>query len=83
MLLDEPTASVDVRTDALIQQTIRTEFKNSTVMVIAHRLHTVLNYDKVLVMDRGSVVEYGSPEALLLKAKGAFRSMMDKMGPSF
>jgi len=77
LLLDEPTASVDIKTDALIQSTIKEEFRDCTVMIIAHRLHTVVNYDKILVMDKGQVIEFGTPNELLIKSSGLFRSMMD------
>lgn len=77
LLLDEPTASVDIKTDTLIQSTIKEEFKDCTVMIIAHRLHTVVNYDKILVMDKGQIVEFGTPNELLSKNNGLFKSMMD------
>jgi len=58
IILDEATASVDHVTDEHIQQTLRSEFMESTLITIAHRLRTIMNYDKVLVLDEGRVVEY-------------------------
>ena len=58
LVLDEATASVDVRTDSLIQRTIREEFKSCTMLIIAHRLNTVVDSDRVLVLDAGQVCLY-------------------------
>ncbi|CAH4036336.1 unnamed protein product [Pieris brassicae] len=65
LVLDEATANVDSETDRQIQNTIRTKFSNSTVLTIAHRLNTVMDYDRVIVMDKGRVVETGHPYELL------------------
>lgn len=65
LVMDEATANVDPQTDALIQNTIRTKFSNCTILTIAHRLHTVMDCDKVMVMDAGHLVEYASPYELL------------------
>lgn len=65
LVMDEATANVDQRTDTLIQKTIQKEFASATVLCIAHRLQTVAQYDSVVVMDFGRVVEYGSPHDLL------------------
>jgi len=78
LLMDEATASIDYATDGKIQETIR-EIKNTTV-TIAHRLQTIIDYDKVLVLDKGEVVEYGDPWDLIQKHQGIFRGMCDMTG---
>ncbi|KAL2914170.1 Transporter of the ATP-binding cassette (ABC) [Polyrhizophydium stewartii] len=74
IVLDEATASVDAETDLRIQDTIRTEFADSTVITIAHRLKTVMDYDKILVLDKGSLAQFGAPSDLV-RHDGIFRSM--------
>ncbi|KAH9490363.1 Canalicular multispecific organic anion transporter 2 [Bulinus truncatus] len=75
IVLDEATAAVDMETDDLIQKTIRTEFKSSTVLTIAHRLNTIMDYDRVIVMDKGKIKEMDSPQALLSDPQSTFYSM--------
>jgi ABC-type multidrug transport system fused ATPase/permease subunit len=58
VVMDEATASVDFKTDEAIQRTISSEFKKSTILCIAHRLLTVIEYDRILVLDQGKVIEY-------------------------
>ena len=70
IILDEATANVDFKTDRLIQDVIRSRFKDSTVVTIAHRLNTIMDYDKVLVMEQGRVVEFDKPEVLLENKNG-------------
>lgn len=69
------------RTDSLIQVTIREKFANCTVLTIAHRLNTIMDSDKVLVMDAGSIVEYDHPHILLQNANGYFHRMVLETGP--
>ena len=78
LLLDEATSSIDYQTDAIIQRTIRTAFGDSgcTVITIAHRLRTVMDADKIVVMDAGSVAEVGSPSELLSNSAGMFTALV-------
>nr|GMD83307.1 ABC transporter C family member 2-like [Ipomoea batatas] len=80
LVLDEATAAVDVRTDALIQKTIREEFKSCTMLIIAHRLNTIIDCDRILLLDSGQVLEYNTPEALLLNEESAFYRMVQSTG---
>lgn len=80
ILLDEATASIDYSSDAKIQETIRKEFQGSTILTIAHRLRSVIDYDKILVMDAGEVKEYDHPYSLLLNKQSAFYSMCEHSG---
>ena len=77
IVMDEATASVDFKTDQLIQEVIRNMFSGCTVLTVAHRLNTIIDYDKVLVLDRGRVVEFDKPEALLGKSNGYFTEMVN------
>lgn len=76
LVLDEATAAVDVATDALIQETIRTEFKECTVFTIAHRLNTIMDYDRIMVLDQGSILEFDSPDNLMSDKNSAFAKMV-------
>ncbi|KAH8350457.1 hypothetical protein KR067_002068 [Drosophila pandora] len=81
LVMDEATANVDPQTDGLIQATIRNKFKECTVLTIAHRLHTIMDSDKVLVMDAGRVVEFGTPYELLTEADSkVFHEMVKQTG---
>jgi len=75
IIMDEATANVDFKTDRLIQEVIRDKFKDSTVVTIAHRLNTIVDYDKVLVLDGGPVVEFDTPNVLMKKG-GLFAEMV-------
>ncbi|CAD6187548.1 unnamed protein product [Caenorhabditis auriculariae] len=80
LILDEATAAVDVSTDALIQRAIRTEFATSTVLTIAHRLNTIMDYDRIVVLSEGRICEFDSPQALLANHNSEFYSMARKAG---
>ncbi|XP_009957095.1 PREDICTED: canalicular multispecific organic anion transporter 1 isoform X1 [Leptosomus discolor] len=79
LILDEATAAVDLETDHLIQTTIRSEFADCTVLTIAHRLHTIMDSNRVMVLQAGRIVEYDSPEELL-KKQGIFSAMAKDAG---
>ncbi|KAF5273609.1 hypothetical protein FQR65_LT04608 [Abscondita terminalis] len=78
LILDEATANVDPQTDIVIQETIRKKFRKCTVITVAHRLQTVIDSDKILVMDAGKVVEFGHPYDLLQNKDGMFYKMMEQ-----
>ena len=80
MILDEPTSNIDAATDDVIQRIIREEWKDRTVVTIAHRLHTIIDADKVLVMDKGNVAEYDSPANLVNDPNTILSSMVDGLG---
>ncbi|GFO41064.1 multidrug resistance-associated protein 1 [Plakobranchus ocellatus] len=80
LVLDEATAAVDLETDSLLQETMRTEFKDCTVLTVAHRLNTVIDYDKIMVLDNGTILESGSPNDLLKNTRGTFYSMAKESG---
>ncbi|MCP8717953.1 MAG: ATP-binding cassette domain-containing protein [Asgard group archaeon] len=80
ILLDEATSSIDYKSDSLIQQTIREEFGHLTILTIAHRLRTIIDYDKILVMDAGKVVEYDNPYVLIANKESLFYSMCENSG---
>uniref|UniRef100_A0A4W4G6S1 ATP-binding cassette, sub-family C (CFTR/MRP), member 6a n=1 Tax=Electrophorus electricus TaxID=8005 RepID=A0A4W4G6S1_ELEEL len=79
LVLDEATAAVDLETDNLIQSTIRTQFEECTVLTIAHRLNTIMDYTRVIVMDRGYITEMDSPGNLITK-RGHFYRMCVEAG---
>lgn len=79
LVLDEPTANVDSRTEKLLQEAVAKSFHGATIIAVAHRLDTVIDYDKILVLGHGSVLEYGSPSELILK-NGDFASMVNDTG---
>lgn len=82
LILDEATSSVDYETDSRIQDTIKTEFGHCTILCIAHRLRTILNYDRILVLDDRHIKEFDTPENLYNIPNGFFRTMCDQSGIS-
>lgn len=80
LVLDEATAAVDVETDRVLQETIRTEFKDRTILTIAHRLNTVMDSDRIVVLEHGEVAEFDSPENLLKNKDSLFYSLSKEGG---
>ncbi|KAK0179174.1 hypothetical protein PV327_007989 [Microctonus hyperodae] len=80
LILDEATAAVDLETDDLIQRTIKNEFGDSTILTIAHRLNTIIDSDRVIVLDKGKITEFDSPDVLLRQSTSAFYSMAKDAG---
>lgn len=80
LVLDEATASLDAQTDSLIQQTIKENFTELTMLTIAHRLNTIIECDRVMVMDAGKILEFDEPYKLLQKPDGSFKALIDQTG---
>lgn len=76
LFLDEATSNVDPQTDSVIQRTIRSKFADCTVLTIAHRLQTVMDSDRIMVIDNGKVVEFDTPGQLLKDKNGYFYSLV-------
>ncbi|CAG2210271.1 ABCC5 [Mytilus edulis] len=77
LILDEATAAIDTETDSFVQTTIKEAFSDCTMLIIAHRLNTVLSCNRILVMEDGRVVEYDSPSSLTANPKSKFKMMLD------
>lgn len=80
LVLDEATSAVDMATDRLIQLSIRDGFHETTLIVVAHRLQTVADFDKILVLDDGRIIESGAPAELWEKTGGVFRELCEQSG---
>ena len=80
LLMDEATASIDHATDMAIQQTVRVQFKDYTVLTVAHRLQTIMDSTKIMVLDQGICAEYDTPANLLARPDGILYDMAQKTG---
>ncbi|KAI0791665.1 P-loop containing nucleoside triphosphate hydrolase protein [Abortiporus biennis] len=79
LILDEATSAIDYDTDAIIQKSLRQELsKDTTVLIVAHRLQTIMDTDKIMVLDAGRLVEYGTPSELIQKEDGMLRALVDE-----
>lgn len=81
LILDEATSAIDYKTDTVIQSSLRTELgSDTTVITVAHRLQTIMDADKIMVLDAGRIVEFDSPQVLLKNEHGMFRALVDESG---
>lgn len=80
LVLDEATANIDYESDAFVQRMLRERFRDTTLITVAHRLNTVMDYDLILVMEQGQAIELGSPGELLSRKEGAFSRLVDATG---
>jgi len=79
-VLDEATSNVDTSTDMLIQKTLREAFADCTVLTIAHRLHTIMHSDRIMVLDDGNIAEFNTPATLLEDSEGMFSKLVEEAG---
>ena len=77
VVLDEVSANVDVKTDELMQRIIRKEFKDCTVIAVAHRLDTIVDFERVVVLGKGEIVEVGAPQMFLATEGSAFKGLYE------
>ncbi|KAF9243737.1 hypothetical protein BU15DRAFT_59613 [Melanogaster broomeanus] len=80
IILDEATSAIDYKTDSAIQSSLRHEMQNVTQLIVAHRLQTIIDADKIMVLDAGRIVEFGSPEELLQNQQGMLKALVDESG---
>lgn len=80
LVLDEATAAIDIETDELIQKTIRSQFNDCTILTIAHRLNTIMDSDRIIVLDQGMIAEFDTPAALLANTNSIFYGMAKNSG---
>lgn len=80
LILDEATAAIDFETDDLIQNTIRSQFDDCTILTIAHRLNTIMDSDRIIVLDQGMIAEFDSPQNLLANTNSIFYGMAKNSG---
>jgi ABC-type multidrug transport system fused ATPase/permease subunit len=76
ILMDEPTASMDLETDEMVHEAIRGSFRGSTIVSISHRLGTIGQYDRVIVMESGNIIEFDAPQALLANPHSVLAQMV-------
>ena len=79
VLLDEATANIDVNTEGKVTDLLNSSFKQSTVLIIAHRINTVLNCDRIMALEGGEIIEFDTPQNLLRNEAGYFKSIYEKM----
>lgn len=82
LILDEATANVDIAMDYLLHKTIRKHFAHCTVLTIAHRLHTIMDADRVILMDAGKIVEFNHAHCLLQNSDGFLTKLVNEIEPN-
>ena len=83
LLLDEATSALDLETDSAMQKILKEHFRGCTVVVIAHRLETVITCDNIIVMSSGNVIEEGNPLELVRRENGAFKRLVEATGKTY